>query len=75
MEKIKVICVSNIIRENTYDDVREAPFTIGKIYELSVVGDGKWSWVVHDLERTGHYPMSMFKPLDDYRMEQLNKIL
>jgi hypothetical protein len=75
MEKVKAICVKNIIRENPLDDYTEVPFTIGKVYELSVAGDSRWCWVAHDLERIGHYPMSLFKTLEDRREEILNELL
>ena len=75
MNKIKAICINNIIRENPLDDYTEVPFTIGKVYELSVAVDSKWCWVGHDLERMGHYPMSLFKTLEDRREEILNELL
>jgi hypothetical protein len=75
MEKVKAICVKNIIRENPLDDYTEVSFTIGKVYELSVAGDSRWCWVVHDEERMGHYPMSLFKTLDEVRNEHLDIIL
>ena len=75
MEKIKAICIKNIIREHPLDDYTEVPFTIGKVYELSVAGDSRWCWVAHDLERMGHYPMSLFKTLDEVRNEHLDIIL
>ena len=75
MEKIKAICIKNIIREHPLDDYTEFPFTIGKTYEVSVAGDSKWCWAVHDLERMGHYPMSLFKTLEDRREEILNQLL
>jgi hypothetical protein len=75
MEKVKAICIKNIIREHPLDDYTEVPFTIGKVYELSVAGDSKWCWAVHDLERIGHYPMNLFKTLDEVRNEHLDIIL
>ena len=75
MEKIKAICIKNIIREHPLDDYTEFPFTIGKVYELSVACDSKWCWAVHDLERMGHYPMKLFKPLYERREEILNQLL
>jgi len=75
MEKVKAICVKNIIRDHPYDDTTETPFTIGKVYELSVAVDSRWCWVAHDLERIGHYPMSLFKTLEDRREEILNQLL
>ena len=75
MEKVKAICVKNIIRENPLDDYTEVPFTIGKVYELSVAVDSRWCWVAHDLERIGHYPMSLFKTLDEVRSEKIDQIL
>ena len=85
MEKIKAICVNNIIREHPLDDYtkgarrwkkhRRQPFTIGKVYELDIYGNGKWCLVFHDEERIGHYPMSLFKTLEDHREEILNELL
>jgi len=75
MKKIKVVCVKNVIREHLLDDYTEVPFTIGKVYELSVAGDSEWCWVAHDLERMGHYPMSLFKPLDEQRDELINQLI
>ena len=75
MEKIKAICVKNVIREHPFDDYTEVPFTIGKVYELSIANDSKWCWVAHDLERMGHYPMSLFKPLDEHREELITQLL
>jgi hypothetical protein len=75
MEKVKAICIKNIIRENPLDDYTEVPFTIGKVYELSVAGDSRWCWVAHDEVRMGHYPMSLFKTLEDRREEILNELL
>jgi len=75
MEKVKAICVKNIIRDHPYDDTTETPFTIGKVYELDVYGNDKWCLVFHDEERIGHYPMSLFKTLEDRREEILNQLL
>jgi hypothetical protein len=75
MNKIKAICIKNIIREHPLDDYIEFPFTIGKVYELSVAVDSRWCWVAHDLERIGHYPMNLFKTLEDRREEILNELL
>jgi len=75
MEKVKAICVKNTIRDHPYDDTTETPFTIGKVYELDVYGNGKWCLVFHDQERMGHYPMNLFKPLDEVRNEHLDIIL
>ena len=75
MNKIKAICVKNIIRNHPLDDYTEVPFTIGKVYELSVACDSRWCWAAHDLERMGHYPMSLFKTLEDRREEILNELL
>lgn len=76
MKKIKVICVKNVIRENPFDDYTEVPFTIGKVYEVSVPTDGSgWCWVTHDSERWGHYPMSLFKPLVEHREELITQLL
>lgn len=75
MEKIKVICVKNVIREHPLEDYTEVPFTIGKVYEVSVTASLEWCWVAHDLERMGHYPMSLFKRLDEQRDELINQLL
>lgn len=75
MNKIKVICVKNVIRDHQLDDYTEVPFTIGKVYEVSLTASLEWCWVSHDLERMGHYPMKLFKPLDDHREELLNELL
>ena len=75
MGEIKAICVNNIIRDHPYDDTTEAPFTIGKVYELDSYGNGKWCLVFHDKERIGHYPMKLFKPLYERREEILNQLL
>ena len=69
MEKVKAICINNIIKD------RISPFTIGKIYEVSVITNQEWAWVFSDLNRMGHYPMSLFKPLEDHREEILNELL
>jgi len=69
MEKVKAICINNIIKD------RIAPFTIGKIYEVSVITNQEWAWVFSDLNRMGHYPMSLFKTLEDHREEILNELL
>jgi hypothetical protein len=75
MGKIKAICVKNTMRDHPYDDTTETPFTIGKVYELDVYGNGKWCLVFHDEERIGHYPISLFKTLDEVRNEHLDIIL
>jgi hypothetical protein len=75
MNKIKAICINNIIREHPLDDYTKGPFTIGKVYELDIYGNGKWCLVFHDEERIGHYPMSLFKTLEDHREEILNELL
>ena len=76
MEKIKAICVKNVIREHPFDDYTEVPFTIGKVYEVSVPTNGSgWCWVTHDSERWGHYPMKLFKPLNQHRDELINQLL
>ena len=75
MEKVKAICIKNIIREHPLDEERVTPFTIGKIYEVSVITNQEWAWVFSDLNRMGHYPMSLFKPLEDHREEILNQLL
>jgi len=75
MQKIKAICVKNIIREHPLYEDRVTPFTIGKIYEVSVATNQEWAWVFSDLERMGHYPMSLFKPLDEHREELINHLL
>ena len=75
MNKIKAICINNIIRDHPYDDYEKAPFTMGKVYELDVYGNSKWCLVFHDEERIGHYPMSLFKILEDHREEILNELL
>lgn len=76
MEKIKVICIKNVIREHILDDYTEVPFTIGKVYEVSVPTNGSgWCWVTHDSERWGHYPMKLFKPLNQHRDELITQLL
>lgn len=75
MEKIKAICIKNIIRDYPYDGYIEVPFTIGKVYELDSYGNDKWCLVFNNKERMGHYPMSLFKTLEDRREEILNQLL
>jgi hypothetical protein len=81
MEKIKAICVSNTYKNDILDDCRITPFTIGKVYELTIVGDSKPVWVSYDEDGHGSvsgsvlYPMSLFKPLNEHREEILNKLL
>ena len=72
MEKIKAVCV-----DNTYwkDSIIEGPFTIGKIYEISVRINQGWVWVATDYESMGRYPSKMFKPLDEVRNEHLDILL
>ena len=72
MEKIKAVCV-----DNTYwkDSIIEGPFIIGKIYDLSPTADMEWCWVVNDYDRMGHYPIKMFKKLEDLRNDKLNILL
>ena len=75
MEKVKAICIKNIIRDHPYDDYVDTPFTIGKVYELDSYDNDKWCLVFHDEQRIGHYPMSLFKTLEDRREEILNQLL
>ena len=75
MNKTKAICINNIVRDHPLDDYRELPFTIGKIYDVSVITNQEWAWVFSDLNRMGHYPMSLFKTLEDRREEILNQLL
>ena len=79
MEKIKAICVSNTYKNDILDDCRITPFTIGEVYELTIVSDSKPVWVAYDEDGTGSgsvlYPMSLFKPLNEHREEILNQLL
>jgi hypothetical protein len=72
MEKVKAVCV-----DNTYwkDSIIEGPFTIGKIYEISVRINQGWVWVATDYDTMGRYPLKMFKPLDEVRNENLDILL
>jgi len=79
MEKIKAICVSNTYKNDILDDCRITPFTIGEVYELTIVSDSKPVWVAYDEDDDGSgsvlYPMSLFKPLNEHREEILNQLL
>jgi len=72
MENVKAVCV-----DNTYwkDSIIEGPFTIGKIYEISVRNNQGWVWVATDYDTMGRYPLKMFKPLDEVRNENLDILL
>jgi len=72
MEKVKAVCV-----DNTYwrESIIEGPFTIGKIYEVSVHTNSEWVWVATDYDTMGRYPLKMFKPLDEVRNGNLDILL
>ena len=84
MEKIKVICVKNVIREHPFDDCTEVPFTIGKTYEVissdMSLGNQKSSAKDYYLIKNddGHhysYWKGNFSSLEEWRKKQIDKII
>ena len=63
----KVVCVNNV----GYNSI-----TIGKIYEVLYTYNDNFYFILNDYGR-GHYPypIKFFIPLNEWREQQINKIL
>lgn len=74
---MKAICVINRYKGTPSKNGRNAILTIGKVYDVKDNHDflGGEYGVTAD---TGHpiiVPKYYFKPIDEYRQEQINKVL
>jgi hypothetical protein len=86
---MKAICVKNTLEKNyhsRFDYLKESglskyDLTIGKIYEIYEVKQfapnllpDKWQ-VIDDFRKNVHTPLDFFKPIEEYRDEQIEQIL
>jgi len=86
---MKAICVKNSIEKklhSKFDYLKESgllkyDLTIGKVYEIYEVQQfapnllpKKWQ-VIDDFRKNVHTPLDFFKPIEEYRDEQIEQIL
>jgi hypothetical protein len=65
---MKIICIKNIGYERH--------LTIGKTYEvIKIVNNGYYYVIIYDENDKWIYPKKYFKPLSEYRIEKINKLL
>lgn len=70
---MKIICINNKNHENN--------LTINKIYELDdkffLDDNNFWRYIklTNDVGDANYYPKILFKPLNEYRNEQIDNIL
>ena len=62
---MKIVCINNYIYKN---------LTLGKIYD--VINYGKdWCLIINDNDEKNCFLKKCFKPLSEYRIEMINKLL
>jgi hypothetical protein len=81
---MKAICVKNIknvISATSFKGESKYDLTIGKVYEIYEVQQfapnilpKKWQ-VIDDFRKNVHTPLDFFKPIKEYRDEQIEEIL
>jgi hypothetical protein len=78
---MKAICITNRNHDTPEKNGRNAILTIGKIYDITLAGSGAGWWhfedylVTSDAGRDITVPKYYFKLIDEYRQEQIKKIL
>ena len=84
---MKAICIKNsrnVISATGFKDeskLDKFDFTIGKVYEIYLLPElapnilPKKSKVIDDFRKNIHVPYDFFKPIEEYRDEQIEQIL
>jgi hypothetical protein len=72
---MKVVCINNKELDGAMDD--SVNLTIGKTYQAIGNNISKTDYVyniINDINQKGSYYHKRFKPLEEFRLEKLNKL-
>jgi hypothetical protein len=72
---MKAICITNRNHDTPEKNGRNAILTIGKIYDITLAWHFEDYLVTSDAGRDITVPKYYFKLIDEYRQEQIEKIL